>query len=83
MFVRRINGKRLTDDEMIEHYTNLVKEYGINGKPTCRWVYGIAVINNGQENTYTWNKEDFYMVDKPTNKTNPGYPLKEVKELII
>ena len=25
MFVRRINGKRLNDDEMIEHYSNLAK----------------------------------------------------------
>lgn len=26
--VRRINGKELTDEEMIEYYTNLAKEYG-------------------------------------------------------
>ena len=25
LFVRRVNGKSLTDEEMIEHYTNLVK----------------------------------------------------------
>ena len=25
MYVRRVNGKRLNDDEMIEYYTNLVK----------------------------------------------------------
>ena len=40
MYVRRVNGKRLNDEEMIKHYTNLVKEYGTNGKLTCRWVYG-------------------------------------------
>ena len=62
-------------DEMIEHYTNLVKLYGIDGKLTCRWVYGMAVINNGKESTYTWSKEDFYMVEKTSNKINPGYPL--------
>ena len=78
MFVRRVNGKRLNDEEMIEHYTNLVKEYGINGKLTCRWVYGIAAINNEKESTYTWSKEDFYMVDKPSNKINPGYPLNTI-----
>ena len=78
MYVRRVNGKRLNDDEMIEHYTNLVKEYGTNGKLTCRWVYGMAVINNEKESTYTWNKEDFYMVDKPSNKINPGYPLNTI-----
>ena len=78
MYVRRVNGKRLNDDEMIEHYTNLVKLYGIDGKLTCRWVYGMAVINNGKESTYTWSKEDFYMVEKPSNKINPGYPLNTI-----
>ena len=41
-------------------------------------MYGIAVINNGKESTYTWCKEDFYMVDKPSNKINPGYPLNTI-----
>ena len=78
MYVRRVNGKRLNDHEMIEHYTNLVKKYGVDGKLTCRWVYGMAVINNGKESTYTWSKEDFYMVEKPSNKINPGYPLNTI-----
>ena len=75
MYVRRVNGKRLSDEEMIEHYSKLVREYGTDGKLTCRWVYGIAIINNGKENTYTWSKSDFYMVDRPSNKINLGYPL--------
>ena len=29
VFVRRINGKELNDDEMIKYYSNLVKEYGL------------------------------------------------------
>ena len=78
MYVRRVNGKRLTDDEMIEYYSNLAKVYGKNGRLTCRWVYGIAIINNGHEYTYTWSKEDFYIVDKPSNKINPGYPLNTI-----
>ena len=78
MFVRRVNGKRLSDEDMIEHYTNLVKEYGEEGKLTCRWVYGMAVINNEKESTYTWSKEDFYMVETPSEKMNPGYPLNTI-----
>ena len=78
MFVRRVNGKRLNDEEMIKHYINLVKTYGIDGKLTCRWVYGMAIINGEKESTYIWNKEDFYMVDKPSNKINPGYPLNTI-----
>ena len=52
--------------------------YGIDGKLTCIWVYGMAVINNEKVSTYTWSKEDFYMVDKPSNKINPGYPLNTI-----
>ena len=78
MYVRRVNGKRLTDDEMISHYIDLVKKYGTDGKLTCRWVYGMAVINNKKEYTYTWSKEDFYMVQTPTDKRDPGYPLNSI-----
>ena len=76
--MKRNNGKRLNDDEMIEYYSSLAHEYGKEGKLTCRWVYGIAVINNGIESTYTWNKEDFYIVDRPSSKINPGYPLNTI-----
>lgn len=78
MYVRRVNGKRLNDDEMIEHYSSLAREYGENGKLTCRWVYGIAVVNNKEESTYTWSKEDFYIVDKPSENRNPDYPLNSI-----
>ena len=75
LFVRRVNGKRLTDEEMIEYYSNLAKKYGTNGKLTARWVYGLALIN---EDTYTWSKEDFYIVDTPSNIVNLGYPLNSI-----
>ena len=74
--VRRINGKYLTDDEMIEYYTKLVKEYG--GKLTAKWVYGMAVYNEKGKKTYTWSKDQFYFVDKPSKKINPGYPLDSI-----
>ena len=81
LFVRRVNGKNLTDEEMIEHYTNLVKEYGINGRINCKWVYGLAVINEkGEEATYTWSKDNFYMVSSRSDKINPGYPLNSISK---
>ena len=81
LFVRRVNGKSLTDEEMITHYTNLVKKYGKNGKLNCKWVYGLAVINEfGIENTYTWEKDNFYMVDTPSDKINSGYPLNSISK---
>ena len=78
MYVRRVGGKTLNDEEMIEHYLNLVKQYGTGGKITARWVYGMAIINNEKENTFTWSKEDFYLVDKPSNIVQKGYPLNTI-----
>ena len=75
-YVRRINGKELSDDEMIEHYTNLVKEYG--GKLTAKWVYGMVLYNGKEAKEYSWNKSHFYFVDKPCEKRNIGYPLDSI-----
>ena len=74
--VRRINGKELNDIGMIEHYTNLVRENG--GKLTATWVYGMAIYNGIEFKTYTWNKDSFYFIDKPSDKINPGYPLDSI-----
>lgn len=84
LFVRRVNGKTLTDEEMIEHYINLVKKYGNNGRINCKWIYGLAIVNEkGEENTYTWSKDDFYMVDTKSNIINPGYPLNSISKYKI
>lgn len=74
--VRRINGKELTDEEMIAYYTNLVKEYG--GKLIAKWVYGMVLYKGEEAKEYTWNKSDFYLVDTPCEKRNPGYPLDSI-----
>ena len=79
VFVRRVNGKRLTDEEMLQHYTGLVKEYGKEGKLDCKWVYGMAIINEKKEiSTYTWEKGGFYFVEKISDKIRAGYPLDSI-----
>ncbi len=81
LFVRRVNGKTLSDEEMLDYYTGLVKKYGTDGKIDCKWIYGLAVINeNGEEHTYTWCKDNFYMVDTRSDKINPGYPLYSISK---
>ena len=81
LFVRRVNGKTLTDEEMIEYYTNLVKEYGKEGRINCKWIYGLAVINEkGEEATYSFSKDNFYMVSSRSDKINPGYPLNSISK---
>lgn len=74
--VRRVNGKELTDDEMIEYYTNLVKNNG--GQLTAKWVYGMVLYNNGKINKLTWAKDHFYFIDKPSKIRNNGYPLDSI-----
>lgn len=76
VFVRRVNGKELNDEEMILHYTNLVEKYG--GKLKAKWVYGMVLINNDKVYEYSWSKSEFYLVDKPHEKRNPGYPLDSI-----
>lgn len=74
--VRRVNGKELTDDEALEHYIKLVKEYG--GKLKAKWVYGMAIYNGKEAKQITWDKSEFYFVDLPSEKRNPGYPLDSI-----
>ena len=74
--VRRVNGKELTDEEMIVYYTNLVKENG--GRLTAKWVYGMAICNGKETRTYTWSKDHFYFVEKPSEQRTPGYPLDSI-----
>ena len=81
LYVRRVNGKTLNDEEMIEHYTNLVNQYGKNGRMNCKWIYGLALIDeNGKESTYTWSKDNFFMVNTKSDKINPGYPLNSISK---
>ena len=74
--VRRINGKELNDEEMITYYTNLVKENG--GKLKAKWVYGMVICTSNGTKQYSWNKDHFYFIDKPSEKRNPGYPLDSI-----
>ena len=74
--VRRVNGKILDDEEMIEYYTSIAKEYG--GKIKARWVYGLVLYDGKDKKEYTWSKGNMYLVSKPCEKRNPGYPLNSV-----
>ncbi|MFR2571197.1 MAG: non-canonical purine NTP pyrophosphatase [Clostridia bacterium] len=74
--VRRINGKELNDEEMIDYYSNLVSQYG--GKLSAKWVYGMVVYNGKETKKYSWSKGNFYLVNEASKKRNPGYPLDSI-----
>jgi inosine/xanthosine triphosphate pyrophosphatase family protein len=79
MFVRRLDKKHeVTDEELLQHFIDVVKEFGTDGKLDAKWLYGMALISNGKEYTYTWEKGDMYFVDKPSDIINPGYPLNSI-----
>lgn len=44
--VRRVNGKRLTNEEMIEYYKDLVNKYGEKGNLYGYFQKGIAIVTD-------------------------------------
>lgn len=78
VFVRRVNGKRLNDEEMIEYYTNLVKTYGKEGKLNTKWILGMVIIKDGEIYTYTDVTSEYYLVDTPAKDMREGYPLSSI-----
>ncbi len=74
--VRRVNGKELTDEELIEHYSNLARKHGNN--LVGRYRNAICFIVDG--NTFcsmdeSLATERFKLVGEPHEKRNPGFPL--------
>lgn len=74
--VRRVEGRELTDEEMITYYTDLARQYG--GRLTGKWIYGMVIYNGQEIKEYTWQKGDYCIVDSPCEKRNPGYPLDSI-----
>lgn len=74
--IRRRNGKSLNDSEMITYYTDLVRSLG--GKARARYVKSFAICTKNGVYTYESKTSDFFFVDKPVRKVNPGYPLDSI-----
>ncbi len=76
----RVNGERLSDRRMMEHYMNLAKEHG--GKLTAYYKNAICLVLD--ENTvvsydgYEIHSEEFYIVDKPHADFEEGFPLNSI-----
>lgn len=75
--VRRVNGQRLTDEEMTDYYAKLANRYG--GRLTARYVNGICLVM-AEGAVYSYMGEDiaterFYLVDKPHAQREEGFPL--------
>ena len=76
--VRRVDGKRLNDSEMIEHYINLVNKYGIDGKLNGYFLKGVAVVD--KEHTYTFEfRSNRYFTNKQSELLDKGYSLDSIQ----
>ena len=76
--VRRVNGKRLNDKEMIEHYIDLVNKYGTNGELPGYFQKGVAIVSG--DNVYTFEqKSDRKFTNKQSKIIDEGYPLASIQ----
>lgn len=75
--VRRINGKELSDDEMIQYYASLARQYG--GKITGRYRNAIYFILDEAHHYSSMDMsiatEPFLLVTEPHLKRVEGFPL--------
>ncbi len=79
--VRRVGEKRLNDQEMIEHYINLVNQYGTDGKLNGYFLKGVAVVNG--ENNYTFDyKSNRHFTNRQSNFLDKGYPLDSIQIVV-
>ena len=76
--VRRVKGKRLNDEEMVEYYVSLVNQYGTNGKLTGYFRKAVAIVN--ENNVFTFeHKSGRTFTNKQSNVINEGYPLSSIQ----
>ena len=75
--VRRVNGKELNDDEMIQYYSSLAEQHG--GKITGRYRNAIYFIVDEKHHYSSMDMsiatEPFILVAKPHVKRVEGFPL--------
>lgn len=74
LFVRRVNGKVLTDDEMIEYYAGLARKSGKSC--TLQYVTGIALITADGVKTMELLDRPLQLCAEPNlNRNQKGNPL--------
>lgn len=81
LHVRSPRGTRLNDEEMIAYYGGLVHSLG--GKVLAYYMDGFAVCHQGRVSSFMESIEvtrhsAFYMVDRPSDRRQPGWPLDSI-----
>lgn len=75
--VRRVNGKELSDDEMIKYYASLAQKYGgeINGRYRNAIYFILDENHHYSSMDLSIATEPFIMVGEPHAKRVEGFPL--------
>lgn len=81
LHIRSPQGKRLDDEEMIAYYARLVHTLG--GRVLAYYLDGFAVSKQGKICSFMENSEAarcsaFYLVDRPSDRRHPGWPLDSI-----
>lgn len=77
VYVRRVNGKELTDEEMIEYYGGIASQNG--GQVLAQYENAICLVLD-EKHIYEYqgneiSSEEFMIVDKPHPRKIKGFPL--------
>lgn len=77
LFIRRVKGKELSDDEMIQYYSELARKHG--GRITGRYRNAIYFILDEDSHYFSMDMsiatEPFVLVSEPHPKRVEGFPL--------
>lgn len=80
VFVRRVGGRNLNDEEMIEHYSGIASRLG--GKAKAKYKNGICLVMD-ESNIFCYDGEDiswkdFWITSEPSLKRSPRFPLDSI-----
>lgn len=83
--IRRVNGKELTDDEMIAYYAGLAKQH--NDRLIGRYRNAICLVADAETVFQSMDEvlatEPFVLVSEPHKKLVPGFPLDSLSVDIV
>ena len=74
-YIRRVNGKELTDEEMVEYYTGIIHKLG--GEANIHYLHGTALCKEGKIETIV-EKTDLIFLEKRSEIMTKGYPLDSI-----
>ncbi len=73
LFVRRVNGKELTDEEMIDYYSNLINSIG--GRSDAYYLTGLALVTKDGAHKVDIEEDHFILTSIRDKNNHRGNPL--------